>query len=298
MGKKDKNGNSSVFFGFVLSLGLHLFLLITILFWGFNTPASIKKPQSISASLVTLEKATRSGPKGSSGIKKPPKKKTEKKQIKEDKKPEVVKKKEPEKIKKPEVVKKPPKKVDPPKPPEKNVVSLNKEKKVTKKPPPKKVVKKPDNSKKKQDIIEKMKNEKARSDFLENLKEESNNKQVTKVDSDSYDITGSDRNLSAGTNSLRANLFVDRIRSEIAANWNIPPNIPTDGTLESKVFFRIDEYGKVFDIKIEKSSGNNAFDEFCKRALRKASPLNAPPPEILHEAKTEGVEVSFSNSPS
>ena len=88
------------------------------------------------------------------------------------------------------------------------------------------------------------------------------------------------------------------IRSEIAANWNIPPNIPTDGSLESKVFFRIDEYGKVFDIRIEKSSGNSAFDEFCKRALRKASPLNAPPPQILHEAITEGVEVSFSNNSS
>jgi len=81
MKRKVKKAKSSIFFGFILSLGLHLFLLITILFWGFNTPASIKKPQSISASLVTLEKATRSGPKGSSGIKQQSKPKVEKPKV-------------------------------------------------------------------------------------------------------------------------------------------------------------------------------------------------------------------------
>jgi protein TonB len=301
MKRKVKKAKSSIFFGFILSLGLHLFLILTILFWGFSTPASIKKPQFISGRLVTLEKATRSGPKGSSRIKRPSKPKPEKvEKPKVEKKPEVVKKKEPEKIKKPEVVKKPPKKQDPPKPkpPEKNVVDLNQDKKPKPKPTPKPVAKSKDLEKETQDILEKIRNDKARRDVLANLKKESSKIQVAKVDSNPYDITGSDRNLSASTNSLIANRFVEMIRSEIAANWNIPPNIPTDGSLESKVFFRIDEYGKVFDIRIEKSSGNSAFDEFCKRALRKASPLNAPPPEILHEAKTEGVEVSFSNNPS
>lgn len=298
MKRKVKKAKSSIFYGFVLSLSLHLFLILTILFWGFSTPASIRKPQFISGRLVTLEKATRSGPKGSSGIKQQSKPKVEKPKV--EKKPEVVKKKEPEKIKKPEVVKKPPKKQDPPKPkpPEKNVVDLNQDKKPKPKPTPKPVAKSRDLGKETQDILEKIRNDKARRDVLANLKKESSKIQVAKVDSNPYDIAGSDRNLSASTNSLIANRFVEMIRSEIAANWNIPPNIPTDGSLESKVFFRIDEYGKVFDIRIEKSSGNSAFDEFCKRALRKASPLNAPPPQILHEAITEGVEVSFSNNSS
>jgi len=285
MRRKEKKAKSSIFFGFILSLALHISLIFTILFWGFNTPALIKKPQFISGRLVTLDKANRAGPKGSSGIKKQPKPQTEKKQIKVDKKPEVVKKKEPPKKQEP-----PPK----PKPPEK-VVNLNQDKE---KPKSKKIVQKSENLENKtRDIIEKMKNDKARRDYLDNLKEKSNNRQIAKVHSNSYDITGADRNLSAGTSSLISNLFVDRIRSEIASNWNIPPNIPTDGSLESKVFFRIDENGVVFDIRIEKSSGNRAFDDFCKRALKKASPLNTPPPpEILHEAKTEGVEVTFSNS--
>jgi len=299
MKRKVKKAKSSIFFGFILSLGLHLFLILTILFWGFSTPASIKKPQFISGRLVTLEKATRSGPKGSSIIKSPSKPKPEKvEKPKVEKKPEVVKKKEPEKIKKPEIVKKPPKKVAPPKPkpPEKNVVDLYQDKKP--KPKPKPVAKSKDLEKETQDILEKIRNDKARRDVLANLKKESSKIQVAKVDSNPYDITGSDRILSASTNSLISNRFVEMIRSEIAANWNIPPNIPTDGSLESKVFFRINKNGVVYDIRIIKSSGNSAFDDFCKRALRKASPLNAPPPEILHEAKTEGVEVSFSNNPS
>jgi len=292
MKRKNKKARPAIFLGFVLSLGLHLFLLITILFWGFNTPtpASIKKPQSISGRLVTLEKATRSGPKGSSGIKQQSKPKVEKKEIKEVVKPKP----------KPKIVEKPkpkPETKPKPEPVDKKVVNLNQEKEKPKpKPKPKPVAKKtPSAEKQAQEIINKMKNERAKDDILENIRKET---QVAKVDSNPYDITGSDRNLSASTNSLIANRFVEMIRSEIAANWNIPPNIPTDGSLESKVFFRIDEYGKVFDIRIEKSSGNSAFDEFCKRALRKASPLNAPPPQILHEAKTEGVEVSFSNNPS
>ena len=231
MKRKNKKAKPAIFFGFVLSLGLHLFLLITILFWGFNTLASIKKPQSISASLITLDKATRSRPRGSSEIKQQSKPKVEKPKV--EKKPEVVKKKEPEKIKKPEVVKKPPKKVAPPKPkpPEKNVVDLNQDKKPKPKPTPKPVAKSRDLEKETQDILEKIRNNKARRDVLANLKKESSNIQVAKVDSNPYDITGSDRNLSASTNSLIANRFVEMIRSEIAANWNIPPNIPTDGSL-------------------------------------------------------------------
>ena len=88
------------------------------------------------------------------------------------------------------------------------------------------------------------------------------------------------------------------IRTEIASNWNIPPNSPTDGSLTTKVFFKINENGEIYDLRIEEPSGNSAFDEFCKRAVKKASPLDTPPPEILKEAKTEGVEVSFTNSSS
>ncbi len=219
-----------------------------------------------------------------------------------------MEKKEPKKIKKPEVVKKPPKKADPPKPkpPDKNVVNLNEKKQTVKKPPkptpkpqPKKVVKKtPSAEQQRKKIMEEMMankekqaREEERSDILENIDRSRTTKQVAKRGPNGYDIGG------AESNPALVGLFVEQVRNEIASNWNIPPNIPTDGSLESRLFFRIDENGRLFGIRIEKSSGNSLFDRFCITALKKASPLNTPPPpEIVHEAKIEGVEVSFSNS--
>ncbi|HSG30761.1 MAG TPA: cell envelope integrity protein TolA [Thermodesulfobacteriota bacterium] len=304
MAKKEKKSKPTLFFGFILSAGLHLFIVATVLFWGFNSPALIKQPKSITANLVSLPSAGSSGQRGSSGPKKEaaPKPPPPKKEIK----PEIVEKK-PEKVKIPEVVKKPPKKVDPPKPkPEKkNTVNLNDKKTVKKQPKPtpkpvKKVVKKtPSAEQKRKKIMEEMlakaekkERQQTRSDVLENLKK-SSTKQVAKAGSDGYDITGAP----TGSNSASAGLFVERVRQEIASNWNMPPNIPTDGSLESKVLFKINASGEVFGIRIIKSSGNSAFDEFCKRALKKASPLDIPPPpEIQREAEIEGVEVTFNNS--
>ena len=68
-----------------------------------------------------------------------------------------------------------------------------------------------------------------------------------------------------------------------------------DGSLKTVVVFRVDENGKVYDVKVEGSSGNPAFDNFCVQAIYKAAPLTPPPPELREEAKTEGVEVPFRN---
>ncbi|NIX15822.1 MAG: TonB family protein [Candidatus Dadabacteria bacterium] len=299
MAKKTQKPKSPMFFGFILSAGLHLFIVATVLFWGFNSPALIKQPKSITANLVSLPSSGSTGPRGSSV----PKKEAAPKPPKEVDKPEVIKKPEPEVVKKPEVAKPRPKKPDPPKPqpPKKNTVNLNDKKPAKPTPKPvKKVVKKtPSAEQKRKKIMEQMlakaekkERQQTRSDVLENLKK-SNTKQVAKAGPDGYDITGAP----SGSNSASAGLFVERVRQEIASNWNMPPNIPTDGSLESKVLFKIDASGEVFGIRIIKSSGNSAFDEFCKRALRKASPLDIPPPpEIQREAEIEGVEVTFNNS--
>ncbi|GBD38876.1 hypothetical protein HRbin37_01137 [bacterium HR37] len=107
----------------------------------------------------------------------------------------------------------------------------------------------------------------------------------------------SGKDLGSGTRATIAALFVNRLREEIRSNWRVPESIPLDGTLETKVVFKIDENGVVRDVRVEKSSGNPAFDEFCVKAIYRASPLRTPvPPELLEEAKNEGIEVSFRNS--
>jgi TonB family C-terminal domain len=106
---------------------------------------------------------------------------------------------------------------------------------------------------------------------------------------------GSDRSGSGAASGVVARLFINRVSEEIRSNWGIPPNIPMDGTLKAVVVFRIDEAGKVSNVQVEDTSGNSAFDEFCVQAIYKAAPLTPPPPELLEEAKTEGIEVSFTN---
>ncbi|NIP37754.1 MAG: cell envelope integrity protein TolA [Candidatus Dadabacteria bacterium] len=134
--------------------------------------------------------------------------------------------------------------------------------------------------------------EQTRTDVLKDI-EQTTTRQVAKRGPDGYIITGA----TSGGNSASVSLFVNSVKNEIASNWILPPNIPSDGSLESKVEFKINSSGEVFGIRITKSSGNSLFDNFCKKALIKASPLNTPPPpEILREAETEGVVVTFNNS--
>jgi TonB family protein len=92
-------------------------------------------------------------------------------------------------------------------------------------------------------------------------------------------------------------LYKDKVHRKISRNWRIPPGVPTDGSLVAGVFFRVDQSGRVFDVRINSSSGNTAFDEYCVSAIRKSAPLPAPPSEFAKQAETEGLEVSFRNAP-
>jgi TonB family protein len=93
-------------------------------------------------------------------------------------------------------------------------------------------------------------------------------------------------------------LFLERIRNEIRRHYKIPPNIPTDGKLETFIFFKISESGKVYDVRVDESSGNPAFDDLCIKAIHKSAPLTPPPPELMEQAKTVGFLIPFTNDPS
>jgi colicin import membrane protein len=104
--------------------------------------------------------------------------------------------------------------------------------------------------------------------------------------------------LGGGTNAVVTNLFLERIRNEIRQHYKIPPNIPTDGKLETFIFFKINESGKVYDVRVNESSGNSAFDDSCIKAIYKSAPLTPPPPELMEQAKTVGFLIPFTNDPS
>ncbi len=96
-------------------------------------------------------------------------------------------------------------------------------------------------------------------------------------------------------NPVLLQLYTDKVHQRISRNWRIPPGVPTDGNMQAVVFFKVDQSGKVFDVRVNESSGNAAFDEYCVSAVRKSAPLPPPPSEFAEEAKTSGVLVPFKN---
>lgn len=258
-----------------------------------------------------------------------PKDESNKEKLKKVEKPMVEPKKAEREIKPPpKTVKKEEKKEEPKKkePEDKNVVALETKKEVKKaekKPKPTKPpeVKKTQATKKKEkpdlenaktrilkDIQEDVRAEERRS-VLEEIQQKQG---VTdqKVVAKAKTTEKSERNsnsgrgqpggsqLGGGTNAVVTNLFLERIRNEIRQHYKIPPNIPTDGKLETFIFFKINESGKVYDVRVNESSGNPAFDDSCIKAIYMSAPLTPPPPELMEQAKTVGFLIPFTNDPS
>ena len=69
--------------------------------------------------------------------------------------------------------------------------------------------------------------------------------------------------------------YTDLIRAKISRNINMPPDVPAD----AEAIFRVTVLpgGAVMDgVKLEKSSGNAAYDRAAERAIYKAQPLPVP----------------------
>jgi colicin import membrane protein len=69
-------------------------------------------------------------------------------------------------------------------------------------------------------------------------------------------------------------MYQTKIVSTIKENWAWPGQ---KGSLKALVRFSIKENGEITGMKIAEASGDPAFDESILRALRKSSPLPAPP---------------------
>ncbi len=88
----------------------------------------------------------------------------------------------------------------------------------------------------------------------------------------------------------RANLrlraqYVAEISDKVQRNWLRPPGIPAG--LRCSVRVRQLPGGEVVGVSIVESSGNVAFDRSVEGAVRKASPLPAPPDPALFEREID-----------
>jgi colicin import membrane protein len=102
---------------------------------------------------------------------------------------------------------------------------------------------------------------------------------------------------SSSVNPVLLQIYTDKVHQRISRSWRIPPGVPTDGNLEAGLFFRVDQSGRVFDVRVDRSSGNSAFDEYCVSAIYKSAPLPPPPLEFAKAAQNDGITVSFKNVP-
>lgn len=314
---KDGISGVSLFWGVVLSLSLHTLIFLIAIFWGFGTPMYSGEPESIEGTLVSISELGQPG--GEVATKKEeikpqvPETKEEPAKVEEKKPEEKIQVSKPEKkepqeepkkteLKKEETPKEKPKQDD-------TIVLQEKEKKkekkeIAKKPEPTEPPKtKPSKEiEKKKEAFKEVKNseeemnkvikEMQKRVILKRLKD---NTRVASSDSsgEQKGIQKSAGNSSGGSSGVIAELFVRRVREEIKSNWAIPENIPIDGSLKAVIVFKLDERGRPSDIKVDIPSGNTAFDDFCVKAIYRASPLTPPPPELLEEAKIEGLEVEF-----
>jgi colicin import membrane protein len=79
----------------------------------------------------------------------------------------------------------------------------------------------------------------------------------------------------AGAARSRSQLeWIDKIRSRIRGNINLPPDIPGN----PEAIFDVVQLptGEIIDAQLSKSSGNRAYDEAVQRAIIKSSPLPRP----------------------
>ncbi|HZX13081.1 MAG TPA: TonB family protein [Thermodesulfobacteriota bacterium] len=318
---KDGISGVSWFWGVVLSLSLHFVIFIMAIFWGLGKPMYSGEPESIEGTLVSISEIGQQG--GEEVVRKEeikpqePERKDEPPKVEEEKPEEKVQVSKPEKKEPQEEPKKTElKKQELPKekPKEDDTVVLQEKKKekkeIAKKPEPTEPPKtKPSKEiKKKKEVVKEVKN---REEEMNKVIKEMQKRVILKRLKDNTRVASSDSSgeqkgiqkgagystggSSSGSTGVIAELFVRRVREEIRSNWAIPENIPIDGSLKAVIVFKLDERGRASNVKVDIPSGNTAFDDFCVKAIRRASPLTPPPPELLEEAKNEGLEITFTN---
>lgn len=268
--------------GLFISLGLHL-LIVCLLALGVGRHGQVSPEQSIEVSLSTqVPRASekKSVAKAPSRSQKPEKsakkiKKTPKKQVK----PPQKKKADPVTAKKEKSPKAPPQTKPDEKPKKPEVVS--EETKPRTEP----------ETEKKEAAAEKKALESGKKEVIRNIKKESVLSSIKKS-AEQASVEPVSRESGPGVISLVLDVYYRTISKRIQRNLILPLNIDSGILLAAQVNFYMTETGEVYDVGIERSSGNVKFDSYCIKAVNDASPLPAPPSELRDRIKSEFFVIS------
>jgi TonB family protein len=88
------------------------------------------------------------------------------------------------------------------------------------------------------------------------------------------------------TSAAQGNPYWTLIRQRINSKWVAPPVDLTQRSLQAVIRFKLDRAGKVSDIMVEQSSGNDYYDNAGKRAVLAADPLPPFPSDITERQIT------------
>jgi TonB family protein len=96
---------------------------------------------------------------------------------------------------------------------------------------------------------------------------------------------GSGQEGGGAQNGAALNAYALAVNNAIKEAWMLTPNLKSQ-ELEVALIVLVRKDGKVVDIKVDRNSGNSAFDESAVRAVRRAEPLPAFP-EIFGKPELE-----------
>ncbi len=269
--------------GLFISLGLHLFI-VCLLALGVGGHGEISPESSIEVSLSTQvpraskEKPVVRTPKRSQEPKKTSKKIKEapKKQVK----PPPKKKADPVKAEKEKSPDPPPPKTKPEEKPKEPEVASQETPPVTE-----------PETEKKEDVAERKALESGKKEVIRNIKKESVLSSIKKS-AEQASVEPVSKESGPGVISLVLDVYYRTISKRIQRNLILPLNIDSGILLAAQVNFYMTETGEVYDVGIEKSSGNVRFDSYCIRAVNDASPLPPPPSELRERIKSDFFVIS------
>ena len=255
--------------GLFISIGFHL-LLVVLLSLGVGKQGQITPERSIEVSLSTHvppgEKKAK--PQASARSKKPVKKAEKTKKTPKKEKAKTAKKEKPRK-----------KMQTKPKPPVKAEARSKK-----KETPSKKTAQKTEPGTKKKESA-------AKKEIIRSIKKESVLSGIRKS-ADSGPGETASRKSSPGLISLVLDVYYSQISKRIQQSLVLPLNIDSDMFLVAQVNFYMSEDGEIYNVGIEKSSGNVKFDSYCVKAVNNASPLPPPPSELKDRIRSEFFVIS------
>lgn len=270
--------------GLFISLGLHL-LIVCLLALGVGGHGEISPESSIEVSLSTqVPRAS----KKKAVVKAPSRPKKPEKTAKKIKKPAKEQVKPPQKKKKADpVTAKKEKSPDPP-PPQTKPDEKPKEPAVTNEETPPRT--EPE-TEKEEAVAEKKALESRKKEAIRNIKKESVLSDIKKS-AEQASVEPAPKESGPGVISLVLDVYYKTISKRIQRSLILPLNIDSGILLAAQVNFYMKETGEVYNVGIEKSSGNLKFDSYCIKAVNDASPLPPPPSELRERIKSDFFVIS------